>query len=73
MRGWTRATSVVPCDIHALGAFSNAAPLISTVLLVLLAGWNRARVLALACLLIVGGAVLAGKDVVRRAVPQASG
>jgi len=49
-------------NIKALGGLSYAAPLLSTLLLVL-AGRARATVeLGLACLFIVGGAVLASKD-----------
>ena len=53
-------------DIQALGAFSYASPLISTLLLVLFGRANPSASLALACLLIVGGAVLAARDVFRR-------
>jgi len=53
-------------DIKALGAFAYAAPLLSTLLLIV---FGRAEVnwtLALACILIVGGAVLASGDLLRR-------
>src|SRR3546814_12318147 len=49
-------------SIQALGAFSYMAPLISTLLLI---GFGRAEaswVVALACLAIVGGALLSAKD-----------
>ncbi len=53
-------------DIKILGGFSYAAPLLSTILLVVFglaeAGW----LLAVACLLIVGGAILAAGDFVGR-------
>ena len=59
-------------DIQALGAFSYASPLISTLLLVLF-GRRASAALALACLLIVSGAILAAQDVFRRWAPEASG
>jgi drug/metabolite transporter (DMT)-like permease len=52
--------------IQALGAFAYAAPLLSTVLLI---GFGKAEatwVVAAACALIVGGALLAGKDLLKR-------
>jgi drug/metabolite transporter (DMT)-like permease len=60
-------------DIQALGAFSYASPLISTLLLVLFGRAAASIGLALACLLIVGGAVLAAQDVFRRRPSVASG
>jgi drug/metabolite transporter (DMT)-like permease len=60
-------------DIQALGAFSYASPLISTLLLVLFGRATASAGLALACLLIVGGAVLAAQDVFRRRASVASG
>ncbi|KZD12335.1 aromatic amino acid exporter YddG [Oceanibaculum pacificum] len=53
-------------DIKALGAFSYAAPLLSTILLVLTGQGEASGLLALACVLIVGGAVLAAKDMFAR-------
>jgi drug/metabolite transporter (DMT)-like permease len=53
-------------DIQALGAFSYASPLISTILLVLFGRAETSLALGLACLLIVGGAALAARDVFRR-------
>jgi drug/metabolite transporter (DMT)-like permease len=54
-------------DIRALGALAYAGPLLSTLLLILFGraepGWS----IAAACLLIVGGAVLAARDVLLRA------
>lgn len=53
-------------NIQALGAFAYAAPLLSTLILV---GFGKAEPswsLALACGLIVSGALLAGKDLLRR-------
>ena len=58
-------------DIQALGAFSYASPLISTLLLVLFGRATATTTLALACLLIVGGAILAAKDIFRRRAPTA--
>ncbi|HEY2111952.1 MAG TPA: EamA family transporter, partial [Dongiaceae bacterium] len=56
-------------DIQALGAFSYASPLISTLLLVLFDRATATTTLALACLLIVGGAILAAKDIFQRRPP----
>ena len=57
-------------DIQALGASSYAAPLLSTILLILVGLSPFTGVVALACLLIVGGAVLASKDMIfRRRAP----
>jgi drug/metabolite transporter (DMT)-like permease len=53
-------------DIQALGAFAYVSPLISTLLLILFGRANASASVALACLLIVGGALLAAKDVWRR-------
>lgn len=53
-------------DIKALGAFSYAAPLLSTVLLIAFGRAELSWAVAAACLLIVGGAVLASRDVWRR-------
>ena len=49
-------------DIRALGGFSYAAPLISTVLLVLFGHATATWVIAVACLAIMFGAVLAARD-----------
>ncbi len=49
-------------DIKALGALSFAAPLISTVLLILFGRAEASATVGIACLLIVGGAVLAARD-----------
>jgi drug/metabolite transporter (DMT)-like permease len=57
-------------DIQALGAFSYASPLISTLLLVAFGRAAPSATLALACLLIVGGAALAARDVFRRQAPR---
>lgn len=51
-------------DIQALGASSYAAPLLSTILLILVGLAPFTLIVALACLLIVGGAVLASKDMI---------
>ncbi len=55
-------------DIQVLGASSYAAPLISTIILVAAGQANAGWSIALACLLITGGAAIAAKDmlVVRR-------
>lgn len=53
-------------DIRALGAFAYAGPLLSTLLLI---GFGRAEasaLLAVSCALIVGGAMLAARDMWRR-------
>jgi len=51
-------------NIKALGAFSYMAPLLSAVLLVVFGDTSASLVLALACIAIVGGAVIAAKDMV---------
>ena len=53
-------------DIKALGAFAYAAPLLSTLLLIIFGRAKASWILALACILIVGGAVLASGDLLRR-------
>lgn len=53
-------------NIQALGAFSYTAPLLSTLLLILFGKGDLTGVIALACLLIVGGALLASKDMLGR-------
>ncbi|TXH35832.1 MAG: DMT family transporter [Rhodospirillaceae bacterium] len=56
-------------DIKALGACSYLSPLISTGLLILFGKAEASLTVGLACLLIVGGAVLASRDLwMRRAV-----
>jgi drug/metabolite transporter (DMT)-like permease len=50
-------------DIRALGAAAYGAPLLSTVLLVVYGQAAATWVVAMACLLIVGGAVIAARDV----------
>jgi len=52
-------------DIRALGAFSYAAPLISTLLLILFGRAEASWVVAAACAAIMGGALLAARDVLR--------
>jgi drug/metabolite transporter (DMT)-like permease len=49
-------------DIKALGALSYTAPLISTLLLILFGRAQPSITMGLACLLIVGGALLAARD-----------
>lgn len=53
-------------NIKVLGAFSYAAPLLSTVLLIAFGLAEASWMLALACLLIAGGAVLAAGDFLGR-------
>lgn len=52
--------------IQALGAMAYAAPLLSTLLLIAFGQGEATVSVALACLLIVGGAVLASKDMLGR-------
>lgn len=52
--------------IQALGVFSYAAPLISTLLLIAFGAADLTRAVAIACSAIVGGALLASKDLLRR-------
>jgi drug/metabolite transporter (DMT)-like permease len=49
-------------DIRALGALSYAAPVLSTVLLVIFGRAEPSLALALACALVTAGAVLAARD-----------
>lgn len=49
-------------DIQVLGAFSYAAPLISTLLLIAFGKGDATWAVAIGCLLIVGGALLASKE-----------
>jgi len=60
-------------DIQILGAASYAAPLLSTLVLVLTGFAEPSWGIALACLLVTGGAVLAARDMIfrRRAVAPA--
>lgn len=53
-------------DIQILGAGSYAAPLLSTLILVLFGFAEATLTLGIACLLITGGAVLAARDMFRR-------
>ncbi|MGE4220800.1 MAG: DMT family transporter [Alphaproteobacteria bacterium] len=53
-------------DIRALGAFAYAAPLISTLLLLAFGQARWGWTVGAACLAIVGGAVLASRDLLRR-------
>lgn len=53
-------------DIQVLGAFSYAAPLISTVLLIAFGKGEATWTAAIGCVLIVGGAVLASKELLGR-------
>ena len=58
-------------DIQILGAASYAAPLLSTLVLVLSGFAEPSWTIALACLLVTGGAVLAAKDMIfRRRAPS---
>ena len=59
-------------DIQILGAASYAAPLLSTLVLILTGFAEPSWRIALACLLVTGGAVLAAKDMIaRRRAPAA--
>ena len=49
-------------NIQVLGAFAYAAPLLSTLVLIAAGKGEATWIVAIACLLIVGGAVLASKD-----------
>ena len=49
-------------DIRALGAFAYAAPLLSTLLLIAFGQGALTAAVGAACLLIIGGAILAGRD-----------
>jgi drug/metabolite transporter (DMT)-like permease len=51
-------------DIQVLGASSYAAPLLSTLVLIATGFADLTWVVAAACLLITGGAVLAAKDLI---------
>ncbi|WNK00704.1 DMT family transporter [Thalassospiraceae bacterium LMO-JJ14] len=53
-------------DIQVLGALAYAAPLISTILLIAFGKGEATWVAAAGCLLIVGGAVLASKELLKR-------
>jgi drug/metabolite transporter (DMT)-like permease len=53
-------------DIKALGAFAYAAPLLSTILLVAFGQGSATWRIAVACILITGGAALAAGDLLRR-------
>lgn len=53
-------------DIQVLGAFSYAAPLISTLLLIAFGKGEATWAVAIGCLLIVGGALLASKQLLSR-------
>ncbi|WP_299395768.1 DMT family transporter [Pelagibius sp.] len=53
-------------NIQVLGAFSYAAPLLSTLLLIAFGQAEATWIVALACLLIVAGAVLASKELLRK-------
>ncbi|PLX38590.1 MAG: EamA family transporter [Hyphomicrobiales bacterium] len=53
-------------DIQVLGAASYAAPLLSTLVLIAFGFGAASWIIAIACLLITGGAALAAKDLFRR-------
>ena len=57
-------------DIRALGGFSYAAPLISTLLLIAFGHGEATWIVAVACAAITGGAVLAARDLIRRPEPE---
>lgn len=58
-------------DIRALGVFSYSAPLISTLLLILFGRADATWVVGLACVAIVGGALLASRDILSRSARKA--
>lgn len=53
-------------DIQVLGALSYAAPLISTILLIIFGKGEATWFVAAGCILIVGGALLASKELLKR-------
>ncbi len=53
-------------DIQVLGALSYAAPLISTIVLIVFGKGEATWIVAAGCSLIVGGAVIASQDMLRR-------
>ncbi len=53
-------------DIRVLGAFAYAAPLISTLLLIAFGQGRATWSVAAACVLIIGGALLASRDMLRK-------
>lgn len=57
-------------DIQILGAASYAAPLLSTLILMLFGFAEPSWRIAIACVLVTGGAVLAAKDMIRRPARQ---
>jgi drug/metabolite transporter (DMT)-like permease len=57
-------------DIKALGACSYASPLLSTLLLILAGKAEATATVILACLLIIGGAVIAARDLWMRRDPN---
>ena len=59
-------------DIQVLGALAYAAPLISTILLIVFGQGEATPAVALGCALIVGGAVLASKEMFRRKRPKSA-
>jgi len=59
-------------DIKALGACSYASPLLSTVLLILAGEAEATMTVIIACLLIIGGAVIASRDLWMRRSPQSA-
>jgi drug/metabolite transporter (DMT)-like permease len=61
-------------DIKALGACSYASPLLSTILLILAGKAEATMTVIVACLLIIGGAVIASRDLwMRRPTHQSAG
>jgi drug/metabolite transporter (DMT)-like permease len=59
-------------DIKALGACSYASPLLSTMLLILAGKAQATMTVLLACLLIIGGAVIASRDLWMRRISHSS-
>jgi drug/metabolite transporter (DMT)-like permease len=60
-------------DIKALGACSYASPLLSTILLILAGKAEATATVVLACLLIIGGAVIAARDLWMRRPSEQTG
>ena len=58
-------------DIRALGVFSYSAPLVSTLLLILFGRAAATWVVGLACVAIVGGALLASRDILSSSARKA--
>lgn len=60
-------------DIQVLGALSYSVPLLSTLILIAIGGGAFTAEVAVACVLIIGGALIAGKEMLSRRKVAASG